>query len=59
MDHLDIDAYTPAQMAVRVENAGIVKSNRDFFSTISLAMMAGVFNGFGAVFILLSFMTLH
>jgi formate/nitrite transporter len=50
MDHFDVDAYTPAQMAVRVEKAGIVKSNRDFYSTISLAMMAGLFIGLGAVF---------
>lgn len=50
MEHYDIDAYTPAQMAVRVEKAGIVKSNRDIFSTISLAMMAGVFIGLGAAF---------
>ena len=50
MQHFDIDAYTPAQMAVRVEKAGIVKSNRDFFSTLSLAMMAGVFIGLGAAF---------
>jgi formate transporter len=50
MEHFDIDAYTPAQMASRVELAGIVKSNRDFFSTITLAMMAGVFIGLGAAF---------
>jgi hypothetical protein len=45
MEHYDIDAYVPAQMAVRVEKSGIVKSNRDFFSTFTLAMMAGVFIG--------------
>jgi len=50
MEHFDIDAYTPAQMAVRVEKAGIVKGNRDFFSTFSLAMMAGGFIALGAVF---------
>jgi formate transporter len=50
MEHYDIDAYTPAQMAVRVEKAGIAKSNRDFFSTFTLAMMAGVFIGLGAAF---------
>jgi len=50
MEHYDIDAYTPAQMAERVEKAGIVKSNRDFFSTFTLAMMAGVFIGLGAAF---------
>jgi formate/nitrite transporter len=50
MEHYDIDAYVPAQMAVRVEKASIVKSNRDFFSTFTLAMMAGVFIGLGAAF---------
>ena len=50
MEHVDIDAYVPAQMAVRVEKAGIVKGNRDFFSTFTLAMMAGVFIALGAVF---------
>jgi len=50
MEQSDINAYTPAQMAVRVEKAGIVKGNRDFFSTFTLAMMAGLFIGLGAVF---------
>jgi formate transporter len=50
MEQYDIDAYVPAQMAVRVEQAGIAKSNRDFFSTFTLAMMAGVFIGLGAAF---------
>jgi formate transporter len=50
MEPYDIDAYVPPQMAVRVEKAGIAKSNRDFFSTFTLAMMAGVFIGLGAVF---------
>jgi formate/nitrite transporter len=50
MEGYDIDAYAPAQMAVRVEKAGIMKSNRDVFSTFTLAVMAGVFIGLGAVF---------
>lgn len=50
MEQFDIDAYIPAQMAVRVEEAGIAKSNRDFFSTLTLAVMAGVFIALGAVF---------
>jgi formate transporter len=50
MDPYGIDAYTPTQMAVRVEKAGIVKSNRDSLSTFMLAMMAGVFISLGAVF---------
>jgi len=50
MEQYDFDAYSPAQMAVRVEKAGIAKSNRDVFSTFTLALMAGVFIGLGAVF---------
>ncbi len=50
MESYDIDAYVPAQMAVRVEKAGIAKSNRDFLSTFTLAMMAGVFIALGAGF---------
>lgn len=50
MDQVGIDAYVPAQMAVRVEKAGIDKGNRDFFSTFTLAVMAGVFIALGAVF---------
>ena len=50
MAQVDVDAYTPAQMAVRVEKAGIVKGNRDSLSTFTLAVMAGVFIALGAVF---------
>lgn len=49
MKDFEIDAYTPAQMAARVERAGIVKGNLDFLSTFSLAVMAGGFIAFGAV----------
>jgi formate/nitrite transporter len=50
MENFGIDAYIPAQMAERVEKAGIAKSSRDFVSTFTLAMMAGMFIGLGAVF---------
>jgi formate/nitrite transporter len=50
MEHYDNDAYVPAQMAVRVEKAGIVKGNLDFFSAFTLSMMAGIFISLGAVF---------
>lgn len=48
-DH-DFDAYTPVQMAARVEKVGITKGNLDFFSAFTLAVLAGAFIGFGAVF---------
>jgi formate/nitrite transporter len=49
MKNFEIDAYTPAQMASRVEKAGIVKSNLDFISMFILSAMAGAFIAFGAV----------
>jgi formate/nitrite transporter len=50
MEHFDIDAYVPAQMAARVERAGITKGNLDFFSAFTLAGLAGAFISLGAVF---------
>ncbi len=50
MEHFDVDAYVPAQMAIRVEKAGIAKGNLDFFSAFTLSVMAGAFIGLGAVF---------
>ncbi len=50
METFEIDAYAPAQMATRVEKAGITKGNLDFLSTFILAMVAGAFIAFGAVF---------
>lgn len=49
MESFEIDAYAPAQMATRVEKAGIIKGNLDFISTFTLAVMAGAFIAFGAV----------
>ena len=49
MKDFEIDAYTPAQMASRVEKAGIVKSNLDLVSMLILSVMAGAFIAFGAV----------
>lgn len=49
MKNFDIDAYTPAQMAARVEKAGIVKGNLDFLSMFTLSIVAGAFIAFGAI----------
>ena len=49
MNTFDIDAYSPAQMALRVEKAGITKGNMDGLSTLVLAMLAGAFIAFGAL----------
>lgn len=49
MESFEIDAYAPAQMAARVEKAGIIKGNLDVISTFTLAVLAGAFIAFGAV----------
>jgi formate transporter len=49
MASVDIDSYAPAQMAARVEKAGMAKGNLDVASTLTLAVMAGAFIAFGAV----------
>lgn len=48
MERVEIDAYSPVQMAARVEKAGITKGNLDFTTMFVLAIMAGVFIAFGA-----------
>jgi formate/nitrite transporter len=45
-----IDAYAPAEMAGRVEAAGIGKVQLPALTTIMLAILAGVFIAFGAMF---------
>lgn len=49
MKQSELDAYAPAQMAVRVERAGITKGNMDLVSVFVLAVLAGAFIAFGAV----------
>lgn len=44
------DSYSPKEMANRVENVGITKGNLDFWSTLALSVLAGVFISFGAMF---------
>ena len=47
MKNLDMDAYSPGQMAARVEKAGITKGNLDAVSTFTLSVLAGAFIAFG------------
>ena len=44
-----IDAYTPAEVAHRVENAGIAKAGLGLVPTLVLAVLAGAFIAFGAL----------
>jgi formate/nitrite transporter len=45
-----IDNLLPRDVALQAENAGVIKANLDVFSTVMLALLAGAFIGFGAVF---------
>ncbi|MCR9212248.1 MAG: formate/nitrite transporter family protein [Proteobacteria bacterium] len=44
------DAYTPQQMANRVEKVGVAKAELAFLPTFVLALLAGAFIAFGAAF---------
>lgn len=47
---VDIDALLPQDMALRCETAGAAKAARDVVSMKALAVLAGAFIAFGAVF---------
>ena len=44
------DAYTPAEIAARVETAGVAKAALPALQTLTLAVLAGAFIAFGAMF---------
>lgn len=46
----DMDAYRPDQMAMRVETAGVAKSRLATVPLLMLAILAGAFIAFGAMF---------
>ncbi|MFO1418845.1 MAG: formate transporter FocA [Methylotetracoccus sp.] len=50
MSHNTIDNLMPKDVALRAENAGVVKANLDVQSTLLLSVLAGAFISFGAVF---------
>ncbi|MFT7414074.1 MAG: formate transporter [Methylophagaceae bacterium] len=50
MDHFLVDAYTPKEIAARIETSGITKSTGDPLRVFALAILAGAFIAFGAVF---------
>jgi formate transporter len=47
---ITIDAFTPPEMAERMENVGVKKANLDFWGMFALAALAGAFIGLGAEF---------
>ena len=45
----NFDAYSPAEIAARVENAGVAKASMPFLQTFVLALLAGAFIAFGGM----------
>ena len=49
IQHNSTDAYAPAEIAQRVENAGVAKAGLATIPTLVLAVLAGAFIAFGAM----------
>jgi len=49
-DKIKFDAYSPREIATRVQTVGLKKANLDFLSTLMLSILAGAFIAIGAVF---------
>lgn len=49
-DHFSFDAYTPAEIARRIETVGVTKARMPLLPLLLLGVMAGVFIGLGALF---------
>lgn len=50
MDHFSVDAYSPKEIAARIESVGVSKSSGEPLRVFALAILAGAFIAFGAVF---------
>jgi formate/nitrite transporter len=50
MDNFSVDAYTPKEIAARIESVGVSKSLNDPIRVLALAILAGAFIALGAVF---------
>jgi len=48
------DAYSPEEIAKRVENVGVTKPKLDFYSTATLAILAGAFISLGGMYFTLA-----
>jgi len=46
---IKFDAYSPKEIASRVENVGMSKANLNFLAKFALSVLAGVFISFGAI----------
>lgn len=50
---IDLDAYKPAEIARRIEAAGVAKAGLGLVQTLTLGVLAGAFIALGALFFLL------
>jgi len=50
MSEFSVDAYAPKEIAARIEQTAVVKSSGDPLRVFALAILAGAFIAFGAVF---------
>lgn len=50
MEPLSLDAYSPKEIAARVESVGVVKARLPLVTTAVLGLLAGAFIGLGALF---------
>lgn len=48
-DHASLDAYTPLDMAARVEAGGVAKAHLDTATVLALAVVAGAFIALGPI----------
>ena len=49
MSDLGVDAFSPREIAARVETVGVAKARMPLLTMLMLAMLAGAFIGLGAV----------
>ena len=49
-DSFNMDAYSPQQIAERVDNIGVTKARLPLLSMAMLGMLAGAFIGLGALY---------
>ncbi|MBW2243606.1 MAG: formate/nitrite transporter family protein [Deltaproteobacteria bacterium] len=47
---MDVDAWSPAEIAVRIESLGVKKARADVVSILTLSVLAGAFISLGALF---------
>ena len=53
--HSTIDAYTPREIAHKIETLGVTKARSDTLSLLVLAVLAGAFIALGALFFTVCF----